>query len=482
MSLPLDARTLAALVTVLVYFLALCAIGIWAARKAGSADGFLLGERTLGPWVSGLAYAATTSSAWVLLGFSGFVYVSGPSALWMVPGILLGYLAVWLGIGPMLQRAARSGAVTLTDILVQGTGTRTARAIRLAASAMIAVCFAFYIGAQLQGGGEAIRGVFGLDLAPSILIGGSIVLIYVFLGGFTAVSWVDTFQGVIIALMAIVLPSVAFVAAGGVAGLAQALGDAPAVYRQPFGAASGMLALGLVVGLFATGFGALGQPHLLTWIMATRDTSARLRGAAVATGWGALVYSGMAVLGLSARALFGAEAPAEGLFFRLAQDLLPPVLAGLAAAATLSAIMSTVDSQLLVAGGAMARDLAPAGPSGQPASALRIRLAILVLMLAALAVTFLLPQSIFSRTLFAWTALGAAFGPVVVLKAFGARLSGAGILVAMLASFAASLLFEFVLPAGPGQIWARTLPWAIGFAALLLIRPRHAPLGEPHKP
>jgi len=476
MSAQPDLRTVAALVTVLVYAAALIGIGLWAARRARSADTFLIGDRSLGPWIAGLAYAATTSSAWVLLGFSGFVYATGPSALWMVPGILLGYLAVWLGVGPMLQRAAQRGCVSLTDILAEGADASTAHAIRLIASLLIGICFAFYIGAQLQGGGEAIKGVFGLDMGLAILIGTLIILAYVFLGGFIAVSWVDTFQGLIIALVAIVLPTAAFFAAGGLEGLSRALSEAPPVYRQPFGTATGMMALGLVVGLFATGFGALGQPHLLTWIMATRDTSARVRGAGVATVWGLFVYAGMAVLGLSARAIFGADTPAEGVFFRLAKDLLPPVLAGLTTAATLSAIMSTVDSQLLVAGGALARDIRRTRSSEPSAS--RVRWTIALLTLAALAITFLLPQSIFSRTLFAWTALGAAFGPVIVLKALRLPLSAPMIAASMLASFAVSLGFEFIWPTGPGQVWARTLPWVVGFAILLAKRGRELPLGE----
>jgi Na+/proline symporter len=334
---------------------------------------------------------------------------------------------------------------------------------------MIAVAFAFYIGAQLQGAGQALDGVFGVGLLPGVVIGAGVVLLYTWLGGFHAVALVDTLQGVAIAIAAVVLPTLAFLAAGGLSGIERALDTAPDTYLAPFGAATGWAAAGLVLGLFATGFGALGQPHLAAWIMAARDRSARLRGAAIATLWAVGVYGGMAVLGLSARAIFGADAPPEGVLFRLADDLLPPILAGLVTAAVLSAIMSTVDSQLLVASAAVARDLParPVGPAtGGEAGVGNLRLAMLVLCVLAVVVTLALPRSIFDRTLFAWTALGAGFGPVLVARAAGWRPSPTGVFAALLSSFLTSLAFEFLLPQGPGSVFARTAPWVAGFAGL----------------
>ena len=91
------------LITLVCYKLVLIAIGLWASRRMHDETDFFLGGRQLGPWVAGLSYAASTSSAWVLLGFSGFVFTTGLSALWMVPGIWAGYAIVWLWFGPRLR-------------------------------------------------------------------------------------------------------------------------------------------------------------------------------------------------------------------------------------------------------------------------------------------------------------------------------------------------------------------------------------------
>jgi Na+/proline symporter len=456
------------LATLVLYAFILLGIAAWASRRTGTQENFLLGGRSLGPWIAGLAYAASSSSAWVLLGFSGFVYMTGPSALWMVPGILAGYAAVWLWAGGVLQNASHAkGHLTLTDFLCEGASPGFTRAIRIVASLLIAFCFSYYVASQFQGAGVAFQELFGISLVAGVMLGALIILAYTFLGGFHAVSLIDTLQGLLMAIVAILLPALAFKQAGGWEGLSLAFADAPEAYRETFGGRAGFAALGFVVGLTATGFGALGQPHLASWIMAARDSSARTKGAVIALVWGATVYAGMAVLGLSARAIFGANAPPEGVFFTLSERLLPAMMGGVTSAAVLSAIMSTVDSQLLVAGAAISHDLGGA-KALRGKDVLASRLAIVLVCAAAIAITFGFPSTIFERTLFAWTALGASFGPVVVARALKVRVSGPAALAGILTGFAASLVFEFLLPQGPGAVWARTVPWALAFLALFL--------------
>ena len=96
------------------------------------------------------------------------------------------------------------------------------------------------------------------------------------------------------------------------------------------------------------------------------------------------------------------------------------------------------------------------------------RLVILVLCGAAVGLTLHLPATIFDRTLFAWTALGASFGPTVIVRALGHKPSGSAVLASILAGFFTSVAYEFVLPSGPGAVWARTIPWVVAFAGLWL--------------
>ena len=461
----------AAAMTLLVYMATLVAIGIWASRKAASQDDFLLGGRDLGPIVAGLAYAASTSSAWVLLGFTGFVANSGVSALWMVPGILAGYAFVWLWMGPWLNRASRDhGFLTALDVLAAWTGPWRF-AIKAVSAAMLVFCFLFYIAAQFQGAGNVLGDVFRIDPRLAVIIGAVVILAYTFLGGFWAVSLTDTLQGFAIALIAIILPAAAFFAVGGWAGLSTGMAGQDQVLNAPFGSASGWMSLGFVLGLSAIGFGAAGQPHLLTWVMAVRDRKARIQGAMIAIGWGALVYGGMSILALSMRAM--AEPGSiigESLVFETAQQLLPGILPALVYAAILSAIMSTVDSQLLVASAAASHDLnlVRFSPKGAKGEVWVTRILIVAICAGAVLLTLYLPASIFGRVLFAWTALGAAFGPTIVARIAGRQPHGAAVLMAIIVGFALAVTFNQFIDAGVGAWRERILPWVIGLMIVFM--------------
>ncbi|MAF58073.1 sodium/proline symporter [Ponticaulis sp.] len=460
-----------ALITLIIYSAGLVGIGFWASKNAQSEDAFILADRSLGSVVAGLAYAASTSSAWVLLGFSGFVYAIGPSAMWMVPGILAGYAVVWFWSGKVLQEdTAEHDHLTLTDFVSQHTDSPTiGRLIRIAASLIIAFSFSWYIAAQLQGAGQAFNDLFDSSLALGVVIGAALILVYTFLGGFVAVSIVDTVQGALIGIVAVILPAIAFFHVGGFPAFSEMLAEAPPSFSSAFGDRAGLAALGFVIGLSATGFGALGQPHLVAWIMAARDKRARIEGGAIACAWGAVVYTGMGVLGLAARIMFGEIGVSEGVFFGSATELLPGIFAGIVAAATLSAIMSTVDSQLLVAGAALSHDLGLARLAPKR-KVLISRLAIILVCIAAVGVTLLLPSSIFERVLFAWVALGATFGPIVVARTIGWTPRNGYLLASMLTGFFLSLALTFLLASGPGGIWTTIAPWVGSYAILTFER------------
>jgi sodium/proline symporter len=208
------------LATLVIYKIVLIAIGVWAARLNKSESDFFLGGRGLGPWVAGLSYAASTSSAWVLLGFSGFVYAFGVSALWMVPGTWLGYVGVWLWFGSRLRiETAEQGHVTASDFMAAKAGPVWKPAISMLAGFLVLFTFVFYIAAQFGAAAIAFESQFALSRTESVIIGAAVILIYGLLGGFWAVSLTDTLQGAIMALIAVLVPVLAVIAAGGPAGI-----------------------------------------------------------------------------------------------------------------------------------------------------------------------------------------------------------------------------------------------------------------------
>ena len=189
----------------------------------------------------------------------------------------------------------------------------------------------------------------------------------------------------------------------------------------------------------------------------------------VALSWFVLVLCGMYLLGVCAHVLLTAPAESEQVFFVMAEQLLPAVFTGVLVAAVLSAIMSTADSQLLVAGAAIHHDLKRANPNAPQGAGGAARYAVLGVASAAVLLALYLPESIFSRVLFAWNALGAAFGPVVVARLLGWRCAPWSVPLAICAGFLLTVLF-YSLPNGPGDLWERGIPFVVATALLLLAR------------
>jgi sodium/proline symporter len=451
------------LVTLVIYQALLLGVGYWARSRARTTEGYFIGGRGLGPWVAALSYAAGSSSAWSILGVSGIAFSQGLSAFWLLPGTLTGHLVVWFWIAPHLQRLShRHRWVTLTDMLAFQLPHRAARATYRLSAVVILVSFTFYIAAQFQGAANTFTAVFQFDFVTALLVGAAVVLVYTLWGGFWAVSLTDALQAGLMLLAAVMLPAVALVAVGGWSGLSQASAAATTGYWSWVGGHTGWFGLGFMLGMLSIGFGPLGQPHLLNRLMAMKEARHIRLARTVALTWFMLVLCGMFVLGVCGRVLLRSVADSEQVFFVLAAQLLPVAFTGVLVAAVLSAIMSTADSQLLVAGAAIHNDLRrDRGHAHQAA-----RGAVLTVAVAAVLLALLLPEAIFSRVLFAWNALGAAFGPVVVARLLGWRLNPWSVPLAIGLGFGLTVLF-YSLADGPGDLWERGIPFIVAFATLL---------------
>ncbi len=350
------------LITLIGYKVLLLGIGYWASKRVKSeADYFIAGQgegRGLGPWTAGLSYAASTSSAWVLLGFTGMVYAKGMIALWLVPGIFTGYVMTWLVMGPRLHaETSERGHITIVDFIVGDVDEKWRRLIGFVSALMILFCFVFYISSQFQAAGNALTSIFGIHPTEAILLGAAVIVIYCLLGGFWAASVTDALQAGVMLAACVLVPVMAVIHAGGVGNIVSELHQTqPANYFSFTGGVAGMLGIGAALGLLGTGLGALGQPQLLNRIMATKDGATRRKGAMITIGWGAIIYTGLTFLAFSARSL-AMDVEGEKLFFEAAEAFLPAVLAGVVIAAVLSAVMSTVDSLLLAAASAVSHDM-----------------------------------------------------------------------------------------------------------------------------
>ena len=458
------------LATLVIYKVVLVLIGFWAQRRVSSEQDFFLADRQLGPWVAAVSYAASAASAWTLLGMSGLAYTIGISALWVALGAVAGCAVSWFVLAPRVwQLGGEQRLFSATEFIAAGTEGKQRQRLVSLISLIILFCFVVYIASQFQGAGNTFASTFDLDASESILLGGLIILIYTLLGGFWAVSVTDTLQGLLMIATAILLPVAAVIHLGGPSAFFQAMQavDNPSFTRLT-GGSVGLVALGTVIGSLSIGISSLGQPHLVARFLALRDKEALRQGQVIATGWYAVVFFGMCLVGFAGRILLPDLDNAEQVFFALNSTLFPSFLAAVLLAAVLSAIMSTADSMLLVTGTTVAHDMGLTRRY-QMQALLVSRLTIAVISVLAVAVAIYLPATIFQRVLFAWVAIGSALGPAIICRAFGMDINPARLLPAVAAGFLAAVIC-YLLPNTPGDLLERTGPFALGLAILLLGR------------
>ncbi len=435
-----------------LYLGVMLSVGIAASRYMRSLDDFVLGGRRLGPWVAAISERASGESSWFLLGLPGAAYGLGFTEYWSVIGIGFGILVSWTFIAiPLRRESARLGALTLPDYFELRFNDRT-RLLRLVSMVVILVFYTFYVAAQLHGAGKILKGTFGFEHTTGILIGAAVVVLYTLLGGFLAVAWTDLIQGLMMAAVAVVLPIVGIAYIGGFDVFVERLSaQGPGYLEMSGGKVGAAVMFGVAVGGLSWGFGYLGQPHLLTRYMAIRKTSELRQGGLIAMGWTLLSYWGAPLIGLVGLALLGPDlADPEQVMPLVATTLLPGWLAGMMIAGATAAMMSTADSQLIVATSTLVEDIYVRlfRPKTTPSRLVMLsRLA--TIAVAAVALTLALTAGedqsgglIYKTVAYAWSGLGASFGPALLLGLWWRRTTFQGALAGMVCGMAATIVWK----------------------------------------
>jgi SSS family transporter len=420
--------------------------------------------------VTGISYSASASSAWTLLGVSGAAFAIGPSVVWVALGSLSGMVVAWWWIAPRLLDASHQQQLTtFIDFLRDPNDNQRSESLVRSAAVIVLVAFVFYVAAQFQGAGLAVTEVFAVSDTLAIVCGALVILVYTWLGGYWAVSLTDAIQGVVMCLAAIALPLGTVISLGGLGPVVELI-DLGSQRGGDTDAAT-LSAIGFVIGSLAISLGTFGQPHLMVRFMALKDHRARHTAARITLIWYLVVFSGMVLTGLVGRGIFDSLDNNEQVFFALSEQVLPPVLAGLLLAAVLSAIMSTADSQLLVCASTLSHDLTDEALKGSPQVLRRGRWAVVIVVVLAVLVALFLPAPIFSRVLFAWSALGAALGPTLFARLLGWQIPHGYRVTGIWMGFGLTVVLS-LLPNAPGDILERLLPFIVHSLLLIWVRRR----------
>ena len=422
------------LVTFVAYLILILFLGIKAYRRTHSLDDYILGGRKLGAVVTALSVGASDMSGWLLLGLPGAIYLSGLSEVWIGIGLVLGAYCNWLFVSKRLRIYSQyaNNSLTLPDYF-ENRFNDTTRVLRLVSAFVILLFFTFYTASGLVGGAILFENSFGLQYSTALISGGLIIVGYTFIGGFLAVAWTDAVQAVLMFLALLVAPTVVILNSGGTDVVWEQM---QAVNPQSTELLSNMTVIGFV-SLIAWGLGYFGQPHILARFMAVENPQKLVAARRIAMVWMALVLFGSVATGLVGIAYF-ADNPLENpetVFIALSQQLFNPWVAGIIIAAVLSAIMSTVDSQLLVSSSVISEDFYRVflRPQASEKELLMVsRGAVVAIALLAMVIASDRESKVLDLVSYAWAGFGAAFGPVIVFSLFWRSMTAASAIAGMI--------------------------------------------------
>lgn len=426
--------------TFVVYLLAVLGIGVVAWRRTNNLRDYILGGRSLGKWVTALSAQASDMSGWLLLGLPGYAYLAGLDSVWLLSGLLIGTYLNWKFVAERLRRATEryGDALTLPDYFESRFGDRS-RVLRLVSAIFILVFFTFYTSSGLVAGGKLFESVFGLPYLWAVTAGGLTVVLYTFFGGFLAVSWTDFLQGCLMFMALVAVTVVGVDVSGGFSGLGASLEAVNPNLLNPMITLTGEpLGWITIVSLLGWGLGYAGQPHILARFMAIHRPEDIGAARLIAMGWVsiALVAAtlvGLVGIGLVPQPLQGADS--EKVFMLLARLLFHPVVAGICLAGILAAVMSTADSQLLVASSAVSEDFYKGmlRPNAGRVELLWVgRLAVAAIALVAFYLARDPESKVLDLVAYAWAGFGAAFAPAIVLSLYWEGMSRNGALAGVL--------------------------------------------------
>ncbi len=415
------------------YLIVLMSIGIFFYLRTKNLSDYILGGRGLNPWVAALSAGASDMSGWLLLGLPGAMYAGGMNNIWIAIGLSVGAFLNWQFVAKRLRLYTEVAAdsITLPDYL-ENRFNDTSRVLRVISAVVILIFFTIYVSSGLTGGAILFESTFGLDYQVALWIGSLIIVSYTFLGGFMAVSWTDFLQGTLMFLALLIVPMIVVQTMGNWGDVVAKAGEIDPEYLDAF---SGMTLLS-IISLMAWGLGYFGQPHILARFMAIRHPKDTPKAQMVGMTWMVFGLFGAIFTGFAGIAYF-ANSPldnSETVFISLVQLLFNPWIGGVLLAAILSAIMSTVDSQLLVCSSAIAEDFYKQILRKEAKRQELVwigRISVIVLALIATSLAANPDNKVLDLVAYAWGGFGASFGPIVLLSLFWRRLTRNGTLAGM---------------------------------------------------
>ncbi|THV40081.1 sodium/proline symporter PutP [Glycomyces buryatensis] len=465
--------------TFIAYLTVMILIGVWVYRRTKTLSDFALGGRSLNAPTAALSAQASDMSGWLLMGLPGAVYAFGIGEAWIAVGLAAGTYLNWLLVAPRLrtytERAHNS--ISLSAYFESRFEDRT-HTLRVVSALIIGVFFTLYVASGLVAGGLLFETIFGIEPTVAITVAVVVIVVYTFLGGFLAVSFTDFVQGILMFLALVAVPLWAIAEIGGFGVMFDGVESASpnllnwvdeASFADGAWGPGGSLSFVAIAGLLAWGLGYFGQPHILARFMGIRSVKDIPVARRIGVTWVLVTLAAAVFIGLAGIAFLPEplENP-ETVFLALTTDIFNPWIAGILLSAVLAAVMSTADSQLLVASTAVTEDFYHRYIKRQAADHELVWIGRGAVVVVAVIAYFLALRggTVLDIVAYAWAGFGSAFGPIILLSLYWKRMTWAGALAGMVVGATVVVVWEQL--GSPGGVYSMLPAFGAALVAALI--------------
>jgi len=442
------------LIAFIIYFLVVLAIGFLFFKKTNGISDYFLGGRQMNPYVAALSAQASDMSSWLLMGLPGAVMLLGLGEAWIGIGLAIGSYCAWLFAAKKLRKhsVVAGNALTMPEFFSNRFKDEKGY-LRLISSIVILFFFVIYVASGFKGCGVVLQTIFPeISLMIAMLIGAVIIIVYTFMGGFKAVCWTDFIQGLLMLVAVVVVPMAAMGHLGGWSEVSAALDNVGFEnFLNIFYDGGEAMSFIAIVSLLAWGLGYFGMPHIVVRFMSIRNPEEVKIARRISLIWIVIALAAAIMIGVIGRAYYMETYGSmdgfdpEHIFILMAGDMFVPIIAGFLYAAVMAAIMSTADSQLLVASSSITNDVLGKSKRFNFSESQLMwisRGVVAVIAILALILALYGGDNIMGLVSYAWSGFGSAFGPLMILSLYWKRMNLQGAIASMITGFVMVLFWE----------------------------------------
>lgn len=453
------------------YLAVVLTAGVWSSRSVKSSSDFILGNRSMNYWLTAMSAHASDMSSWLFMGYPAVILTGGLFNAWTAVGLLVCMWLNWKLVAPKIRTMTEKLDCSTMSSFFEKKFNDTSGMLGILSAVFCMLFYSVYICAGLVSLGVLFENLFNLPYILGISLGAVIVLTYVTSGGYIAIAWLDLIQGLFLLGVILFVPTYLYFSDGAT----------EAIFNQTFTQEklrtllpdfSGLTLLSIISLVLGWGLGYFGQPHIITKFMGIRNASEINKSKTVGMIWMIFALVGATFVGLLGTILGKSISDPQMVFVNLVQHAFHPFFVGLVLCAIIAATINVICSQILVLSSTIAEDIYKKVVKKKTSSEHLLQVSrwgVVGVTIVAFGIAFMNYKSIYELVLYAWSGLGAAFGPLLVFSLYSKNLNKYAAYVGILSGGAIAALWPLADGLLPVQINALVPAFIVSFILIYTV-------------